>query len=126
MVGENLAVLELFFFESVDILPIHVDELIYFVKKLTEAVLFFNTAETDLTLVHPLQLQSFFVLFQGQTLKMNSSFSAFQIKGSPEPQTDIRKHIRLKKSMSLPDDTLEYWGFYLPNGSTVSLSVCSR
>ncbi|XP_018902517.1 uncharacterized protein [Bemisia tabaci] len=66
------------------------------------------------------------IFCQGQTLKMNSSFSAFQIKGSPEPQTDIRKHIRLKKSMSLPDDTLEYWGFYLPNGSTVSLSVCSR
>jgi len=37
-----------------------------------------------------------------------------------------RKHIRLKKSMSLPDDTLEYWGFYLLKGSTVILSACSR
>lgn len=28
--------------------------------------------------------------------------------------------------MRLPDDTLEYWGFFLPKGSTVRLSVCSR
>lgn len=37
-----------------------------------------------------------------------------------------RKHIRLKKSMILPDDTLEYWGFYLMKGATVELKVCSR
>jgi hypothetical protein len=36
-----------------------------------------------------------------------------------------RKHIRLKKSMTLPDDTLEYWGFYLMKGATVALKVCS-
>ena len=28
--------------------------------------------------------------------------------------------------MSLPDDTLEYWGFYLLKGATVHLKVCSR
>jgi hypothetical protein len=56
---------------------------------------------------------------------MNSSFHAFQLSGMPDLSPN-RKHIRLKKSMSLPDDTLEYWGFYLLKGSTVVLSVCSR
>lgn len=59
------------------------------------------------------------------SLKMNSTFNAFQMAHRPEI-TSKRKHIRLKKSMSLPDDTLEYWGFYLLKGATVSLSVCSR
>ncbi|KAJ1520218.1 hypothetical protein ONE63_004428 [Megalurothrips usitatus] len=65
------------------------------------------------------------VFCQEHRLKMNSSFNAFQMKGNPEISS-IRKHIRLKKSMSLPDDTLEYWGFYLPKGSSVNLTVCSR
>lgn len=58
-------------------------------------------------------------------LQMNSTFNAFQMAQRPEITTK-RKHLRLKKSMSLPDDTLEYWGFYLLKGATVSLSVCSR
>lgn len=66
-----------------------------------------------------------FIMFQAHSLKMNSSFHAFQLPGMPDLSPN-RKHIRLKKSMSLPDDTLEYWGFYLLNGSTVVLSVCSR
>lgn len=56
---------------------------------------------------------------------MNSSFNAFQLNNIPEI-SKTRKHIRLKKSMSLPDDTLEYWGFYLLKGATVELKVCSR
>ncbi|XP_011883479.1 PREDICTED: uncharacterized protein LOC105570678 [Vollenhovia emeryi] len=59
------------------------------------------------------------------TLKMNGTFNAFQMLHRPEI-TSKRKHIRLKKSMSLPDDTLEYWGFYLLKNATVALSVCSR
>ncbi|XP_033610186.1 uncharacterized protein LOC111871540 isoform X2 [Cryptotermes secundus] len=65
------------------------------------------------------------VFCQAHSLKMNSSFHAFQLAGMPDLSPN-RKHIRLKKSMSLPDDTLEYWGFYLLKGSTVALSVCSR
>ena len=56
---------------------------------------------------------------------MNSSFSAYQINHMPD-LSENRKHIRLKKVMQLPDDTLEYWGFYLMNGATVELKVCSR
>lgn len=56
---------------------------------------------------------------------MNSSFNAFQVNQIPE-FSDTRKHIRLKKSMTLPDDTLEYWGFFLLRGATVELRACSR
>lgn len=66
------------------------------------------------------------VFCQAHSLKMNSTFSAFQMSGIPEVSTSSRKHIQLKKSMKLPDDTLEYWGFFLPKGSTVHLSVCAR
>lgn len=66
------------------------------------------------------------VFCQAHSLKMNSTFSAFQMSGIPEVSTSSRKHIQLKKSMKLPDDTLEYWGFFLPKGSTVRLSVCAR
>ncbi|XP_012246151.1 uncharacterized protein LOC105681374 isoform X1 [Bombus impatiens] len=58
-------------------------------------------------------------------LRMNRTFNAFQMSHKPEI-TSYKKHIRLKKSMVLPDDTLEYWGFYLLGGSSVALSVCSR
>ncbi|KAH8403029.1 hypothetical protein KR222_003405 [Zaprionus bogoriensis] len=59
------------------------------------------------------------------TLRMSSSFNAFQLQNKPEISTS-RKHIRLKKSMTLPDDTLEYWGFFLLKGAKVSVKVCSR
>lgn len=65
------------------------------------------------------------VFCQRHVLQMNTSFNAFQLNQKPEISKN-RKHIRLKKSMSLPDDTLEYWGFYLLKGATVALKVCSR
>lgn len=65
------------------------------------------------------------IFCQEHVLKMNSSFNAFQLNQTPN-QSKSRKHIRLKKSMILPDDTLEYWGFYLMKGATVDLKVCSR
>ncbi|XP_062545296.1 uncharacterized protein LOC134211920 isoform X2 [Armigeres subalbatus] len=65
------------------------------------------------------------VFCQRHSLQMNTSFNAFQLNQKPEISQN-RKHIRLKKSMSLPDDTLEYWGFYLLKGATVALKVCSR
>ena len=57
---------------------------------------------------------------------MNVPFNAFQVRGKPKMSSTKKKYIRLKKSMSLPDDTLEYWGFFLPTNSTVTVSVCSR
>lgn len=55
-------------------------------------------------------------------LTMNSSFNAFQLVGTPKI-TGKRKHVRLKKSMTLPDDTIEYWGFFLLKGALVRLKV---
>lgn len=59
---------------------------------------------------------------QKHSLRMNTSFNAFQLSKMPEI-SENRKHIRLKKSMTLPDDTLEYWGFYLLKGAEVELRV---
>lgn len=65
------------------------------------------------------------VFCNSHTLRMNVTFNAFQLTKKPTISSK-RKHIRLKKSMSLPDDTLEYWGFYLLEGASVALKVCSR
>lgn len=65
------------------------------------------------------------IFCEGHTLRMNSSFNAFQVNHHPELAKKL-KHIRLKKSMTLPDDTMEYWGFYLLAGAVVELKVCSR
>ncbi|XP_065218290.1 uncharacterized protein LOC135844027 isoform X2 [Planococcus citri] len=65
------------------------------------------------------------IFCQGQTIKMNSTFNAFQIDDH-KVDTNYKKHFRLRKSMILPDDSLEYWGFFLNKGSTVNLSLCSR
>ncbi|XP_033228172.1 uncharacterized protein LOC117180007 isoform X2 [Belonocnema kinseyi] len=65
------------------------------------------------------------IFCSAHSLKMNETFNAFQVSRRPET-TSYRKHLRLKKSMTLPDDTLEYWGFYLMKGASVALSVCSR
>ncbi|KAG5678751.1 hypothetical protein PVAND_008396 [Polypedilum vanderplanki] len=82
----------------------------------------YSVAESDILEVR----QGISTIFcQEHLLKMNTSFSAFQLHHMPE-ESKTRKHIRLKKSMILPDDTLEYWGFYLMSGATVELKVCSR
>ncbi|KAM7351228.1 uncharacterized protein ACRADG_004168 isoform 2-T2 [Cochliomyia hominivorax] len=65
------------------------------------------------------------IFCQQHSLKMSSNFNAFQLASRPEISTN-HKHIRLKKSMTLPDDTFEYWGFYLLKGARVLLKFCSR
>jgi len=81
----------------------------------------YSVAESDVLEVRQ-GISSIFC--QEHVLKMNTSFNAFQLHHMPS-ESNSRKHIRLKKSMILPDDTLEYWGFYLMNGATVELKVCS-
>ncbi|CAG9808989.1 unnamed protein product [Chironomus riparius] len=81
----------------------------------------YSVAESDVLEVRQ-GISSIFC--QEHVLKMNTSFNAFQLHHMPS-ESKTRKHIRLKKSMILPDDTLEYWGFYLMNGATVELKVCS-
>lgn len=57
---------------------------------------------------------------------MDSEFSAYQLDGKPEFSLENLKRIYIEKSMVLPDDTIQYWGFFLPNGSIVNLAFCSR
>lgn len=67
------------------------------------------------------------IFCEEHVLHMNTSFSAYQLNKSPDISTsNSTKHVKLRKSMRLPDDTLEYWGFYLLNGATVTLKACSR
>jgi hypothetical protein len=82
----------------------------------------YNVTESDILQVRD-GISTIFC--QEHSLRMNTSFNAFQLNQMPN-QSKSRKHIRLKKSMVLPDDTLEYWGFYLMKGATVELKVCSR
>ncbi|XP_067007035.2 uncharacterized protein [Anabrus simplex] len=65
------------------------------------------------------------VFCQEQVLTMNSSFHAFQLQSVPKLSHN-KKYIHLKKSMVLPDDTLEYWGFFLLRGSQVTIKTCAR
>lgn len=46
--------------------------------------------------------------------------------GSEPEVSNKKKRITLKKSMKIPDDTFEYWGFFLPKGSQMELTVCSK
>jgi len=56
---------------------------------------------------------------------MNATFHAYLLSEKPQISEDL-KQIEMKKHMQLADDTLEYWGFFLLQGSKVTLSVCSR
>ncbi|XP_054743373.1 uncharacterized protein LOC129248004 isoform X1 [Anastrepha obliqua] len=93
-----------------------------YLRRTVFADVVYPVAESDIIEIRD-GLSSIFC--QQHSLRMNSNFNAFQLRSKPEVSTN-RKHIRLKKSMTLPDDTLEYWGFYLLKGARVHLKFCSR
>lgn len=93
-----------------------------YLRNIKYADVMYKISDSDVIQIHKGQSSIF---CEKHSLKMNTTFNAFQMKGRPE-LSDKRKHIRLKKSMILPDDTLEYWGFYLFKGATVELKACSR
>lgn len=93
-----------------------------YLRNIKYADVMYQISDSDVIQIHKGQSS---VFCEKHYLKMDTPFNAFQMSGVPEI-SDKRKHIRLKKSMSLPDDTLEYWGFYLLKGATVELKACSR
>ncbi|KAH8245067.1 hypothetical protein KR032_004423 [Drosophila birchii] len=97
------------------IMPLHL-------RKTVFADVIYPMAESDIIEIRA-GISSIFC--SKHTLRMNSNFNAFQLRNKPEISTN-RKHIRLKKSMTLPDDTLEYWGFFLLTGANVRVKFCSR
>ncbi|CAH0725947.1 unnamed protein product, partial [Brenthis ino] len=93
-----------------------------YLRNIKYADVMYRISDSDVIQIHKGQSSIF---CEKHSLKMNSSFNAFQMKGRPKLATK-RRHIQLKKSMTLPDDTLEYWGFFLFAGATVELRGCSR
>lgn len=93
-----------------------------YLRKILFADVVYEVAESDIIEIKD-GISSIFC--QQHSLRMDSNFNAFQIRDRPTISTH-QKHIRLKKSMTLPDDTLEYWGFYLLKGAHVRLKFCSR
>lgn len=93
-----------------------------YLRNIRYADVMYKVSDSDVIQIHKGQSSIF---CEKHSIKMNSSFNAFQMKGRPKLANN-RRHIRLRKSMILPDDTLEYWGFYLFTGATVELKACSR
>lgn len=104
------------------VLPTILIVLPLYLRNVTYADVMYKISDSDVIQIHKGQSS---VFCQRHALQMNTTFNAFQMRGVPEV-SDKKKHIKLKKSMSLPDDTLEYWGFYLLKGATVELKACSR
>ncbi|XP_026757326.2 uncharacterized protein LOC113517009 isoform X2 [Galleria mellonella] len=104
------------------ILPTILIVLPLYLRNMKYADVMYKISDSDVIQIHKGQSS---VFCEKHSLTMNTTFNAFQMKGKPE-LSNKRKHIRLRKSMTLPDDTLEYWGFYLFKGATVELKACSR
>ncbi|KAJ2953713.1 hypothetical protein O0L34_g1333 [Tuta absoluta] len=104
------------------VLPTMLIILPLYLRNIKYADVMYKISDSDVIQIHKGQSSIF---CEGHSLRMNTTFNAFQMRGRPELSSN-RRHIRLKKSMTLPDDTLEYWGFYLFKGATVELKACSR
>jgi peptidyl-prolyl cis-trans isomerase SDCCAG10 len=62
---------------------------------------------------------------QRQLVKVNTTFNAFLLENSPSLASHL-KPLTMVRHLSLEDDTKEYWGFYLLQGSSVTVSTCVR
>lgn len=62
---------------------------------------------------------------QGQRVTSNGTLDAFLVAGSPRVQ-EQRRHVTLKRNLTLQHDDIEYWGVYLLQGSSVALSTSAR
>ncbi|XP_049799115.1 uncharacterized protein LOC126234467 [Schistocerca nitens] len=83
----------------------------------------FEVAEDEILVLETVEGIST-VFCQGHSLKMNSTFNAFQLRTVPEIGTKM-KSSKIIKKFSLHDDTWEYWGFFLPKGSAINVTLCS-
>ncbi|XP_042867642.1 uncharacterized protein LOC122250333 [Penaeus japonicus] len=62
---------------------------------------------------------------QGQRVTTNGTLDAFLVAGTPRLLTQ-RRHVVLRKNLTLQHDDIEYWGVYLLEGSSFSLASCAR
>ncbi|CAG4966391.1 unnamed protein product [Colias eurytheme] len=62
---------------------------------------------------------------QRQVVRSNATFNAFVVSGPPD-FTEELVPVSMTRELELEDDMKEYWGFYLLQGSTVTVSACVR
>uniref|UniRef100_A0A1B6LJN2 E3 ubiquitin-protein ligase APD1-4 middle domain-containing protein n=1 Tax=Graphocephala atropunctata TaxID=36148 RepID=A0A1B6LJN2_9HEMI len=62
---------------------------------------------------------------QRQVVWSNATYNAFLMQEQPEIRPDTVK-VSMTRQLVLEDDSKEYWGFYLLQGSTVTVSTCVR
>ncbi|XP_042222257.1 uncharacterized protein LOC121866557 [Homarus americanus] len=62
---------------------------------------------------------------QGQRVTSNGTLDAFKVAGLPRLQ-EKRRHVTLKRNLTLRHDDIEYWGVYLLEGSSFALTSSAR
>ncbi|CAG7724364.1 unnamed protein product, partial [Allacma fusca] len=60
-----------------------------------------------------------------EVIKMNTSFTAYLLHGEPN-LVKAPAPLTTTKTLVIPDDHKEYWGFYLLKGSTFRIRTCAR
>jgi hypothetical protein len=62
---------------------------------------------------------------QRQIVKTNATFNAYLMNGTPNINRNVIP-VSMTRYLVLEDDMKEYWGFYLLQGSSVTVSTCVR
>lgn len=62
---------------------------------------------------------------ESERISMNSSFNAYLVREAPQFENTTRTYWTTKH-FDLRSEEREYWGFYLPKGSTMTLGICAR
>lgn len=62
---------------------------------------------------------------EAQTVSMNSTFNSYLMNGWPQFENSTRTYFTTKH-LELHAREKEYWGFYLPRGSVLTVATCAR
>lgn len=62
---------------------------------------------------------------QGQRVSTNGTLDAYLVSGTPKLKEE-RRHVTLKRMLTLQHDDIEYWGVYLLQGSSFTVSSTAR
>ncbi|XP_045126847.1 uncharacterized protein LOC123513639 isoform X3 [Portunus trituberculatus] len=62
---------------------------------------------------------------QGQRVSSNGTLDAYLVSGTPTVKKE-KRHVKLKRKLLLQHDDIEYWGVYLLEGSTFTVSSTAR
>ncbi|KAG0713750.1 hypothetical protein GWK47_015529 [Chionoecetes opilio] len=62
---------------------------------------------------------------QGQRVSSNGTLDAYKVSGAPKV-TEERRRVTLRRKLTLTHDDIEYWGVYLLEGSSFTISSTAR